>query len=192
SLRQGETQATLEAGAVARANGGAQGLGPITTSGSFGTNDRGEKTGIVSATRTLQTLFVRLLCVGELVGPAMAEAAAPPLAVVLVLDTSGSLAAAGAWDDLQAAAIIFLDYLSQSVDRMGLVSFQIAAKNQLPLQHNFKGPMITKINALESVGDTNIQEGLRVARSELTANGRQGAAKVVVFFADGRATAMRG
>src|SRR5690606_16087824 len=63
---------------------------------------------------------------------------------------------------------------------------------QLPLQHNFKAPMTTKINGLTSKGDTNIQEGLRVARSELTANGREVSAKVVVFFTDGRATAMRG
>ncbi len=192
SLRMGEQQATLEAEAVARANGVAQGIGPFSTSVTFGVNDRGENTVTVSATRRLPTVFVRLLGVDEMIVSAMAEAAAPPLDVVMILDTSGSLEQADAWDDLKDAAIVFLEYLSQSVDKMGLVTFQIAAKNQLSLQHNFKGPMTNRINALASVGDTNIQEGLRVARDELTANGRPAAAKVVVFFTDGRATAMRG
>lgn len=193
TLRQGEPQAKLEAEAVARANGIAEGLGPITTSVTFGVNDRGENTVVVSATRSLPTVFVRLLGIDEMIVSAMAEAAAPPLDVVLILDTSGSLAAANAWDDLQAAAIVFTQYLSSTVDKMGLVSFQLAAKNHLPLHHGFKTPMANSINNLVSIGDTNIGEGLRLARLELTsANARPSAAKVAVFFTDGRATAMRG
>ncbi len=192
SLRQGQQASRLEAEAVARANRIGPEFGQISTDLAFGTNDRGESTVIFSATQSVPTVFVRLLGIDHMQVSAAAEAAAPPLDVILVLDTSGSLGQNNAWVPLQGAAKSFVTNLSESIDRMSLIQFQLAARKHFALQHNFRSITNTKVDGMISIGDTNIQEGLRLAREEMAANGRPSAAKVVVFFTDGRPTAMRG
>lgn len=193
TLRSGEAAAREEAEAVARANGIANGIGDIETELTFGMNDRGENTVVFSANRTLPTTFMRVVNRYEMEVSATAEAAVPPLDVVLILDTSGSLAQMGAWGALQNAAISFVQNFSDQLDQMGLVSFQIGATNLHTLSPNFRIPITYQINGAASAGDTNIGEGFRLAREQITGfQARPSAAKVVVFFTDGRATAVRG
>jgi len=192
SLRQGQEASRLEAEAVALANRIGPQFGSITTALEFGTNERGENTVTFSATQSVPTVFVRLLGIKEMNVGASAQAAAPALDVVLVLDTSGSLGQNDAWVPLQDAAKLFVTNLSESIDRMSLIQFQLAARKHFPLQHNFRSTTNQKIDGMVSIGDTNIQEGLRLAREEIATNARPAAAKVVVFFTDGRPTAMRG
>src|SRR5690606_16800944 len=97
TLRQGEAAAREEAEAVARANRVARGIGDIATSLQFSANDRGENTVLFNATRTVPTTFMRVVGIDEMAVRASGLAAVPPLDVVLVLDTSGSLGDAGAW-----------------------------------------------------------------------------------------------
>jgi hypothetical protein len=131
--------------------------------------------------------------IGSMEVAASAVAAVPPVDVVLVLDTSGSLSAAGAFDELQQAAHDFVDNFNDQLDQMGLVTFQIAAHDRFVLQHNFKISIHSQINTAASAGDTNTGEGMRKARLQLLgASARPNAAKVVVFFTDGRSTAYRG
>ncbi len=192
TLRQGQAAAEAEAEAVAYANRISPDLGEIETNIVFGMNGRGENTVEFTATQRLHTVFLHFLGLPDMVVSAVAEAAVPPLDVVLVLDTSGSLGQEDAWDDLQDAATIFLEYFSDQVDKMALVTFQIVASNRIDLRHGFKVPVRDTIRNLTSVGDTNIQEGLRLAREQIASGAtRPRAAKVVVFFTDGRATAVR-
>jgi Mg-chelatase subunit ChlD len=193
ALREDEDAARAEAERVARANGVATGIGDVTTSLAFGTNERGEATVTFTATRTVSTAFATIVGLPNLRVSATAVAAVPPVDVVLVLDTSGSLATAGAFDELQQAAISFVSNFDDELDQMGLVSFQLAAHDRFILSHNFKIPVTGNINGMASAGDTNIGEGLRKAREQLLSGAaRPNAAKVIVFFTDGRATAFRG
>jgi Flp pilus assembly protein TadG len=193
TLRGGEDAARTEAEAVARANRVADGVGNTETSVAFGTNERGENMVTFSASRTIPTTFMGVLGLEHMSISSSAVAAVPPVDIVLVLDTSGSLAAAGAWNSLQQAVQDFVNQFDDDLDQMGLVSFQLTAHQRFMLAHDFTVPIIDDVQTMSSAGDTNIAEGLRMAHLQLQgASARPNAAKVVVFFTDGRATALRG
>ena len=190
SLRLGQSVARQQALAMARANG-------VTNTGaisiSFGTNPRGESTVSMSASETLPTTLMRLLGIKNMDIGSNATAAIPPVDLILVLDQSGSLGQMGAWRDLQSAAKQFVSNFDESMDQVGLVSFQIRAADQFDLDHYFKSPIDGAIDRMTSNGDTDTGEGLRLAYDQLQlSNVREHSAKVVVFFTDGRPTAFRG
>jgi Flp pilus assembly protein TadG len=190
SLRLGQSVARQQALAMARANGVTD-LGAIDIS--FGTNGNGESTVSMSASETLPTTLMRLLGIKTMDIGSNATAAIPPVDLVLVLDQSGSLGDAGAWRPLQSAAREFVGNFSDRMDQVGLVSFQIVAANRFMLAHDFTAPIDATINSMNSNGDTNTGEGLRLAYDQLQqSNVRKHSAKVVVFFTDGRPTAFRG
>jgi Mg-chelatase subunit ChlD len=193
ALRLGVGVAEDEAEAVATANGITDGVGSINTDLTFGTNANGESTVLFAANRTVPTTFMRIVGLRQMNVSASGLAAVPPLDVVLILDTSGSLATAGAFDELQDAARTFLDLFDDDIDQLGLVTFQLSAHDQFILGHDFTDDINDEIDIMLSAGDTNIQEGLRLARLQINGgSARPNAAKVIVFFTDGRATAFRG
>jgi hypothetical protein len=103
------------------------------------------------------------------------------------------MAQQNAWDDLQDAAKNFVGEFSESVDQLGLVSFQLRGTNRFTLARPFKTTIKSKINAMQSFGDTNTGEGLKLAYNQLTGGSvRPESIRVVVFFTDGRPTAFRG
>jgi hypothetical protein len=60
----------------------------------------------------------------------------------------------------------------------------------MPVQKNFKALGKSLVDGLDAISDTNIEEGLRVAKQQLDAAApRTEALKMVVLFTDGRATA---
>jgi len=192
TLRLGQATARHEGFAVARANGVADALPDVSASIRFGVNERGENTVTMAAARTIPTTFMRILGHQQIQLAASATAAVPPIDLVLVLDQSGSLGFAGVWDDLQDAARSFVGYFDDAIDQMGLVSFQLAASDRHVIAHGFTTPITQAINATQSVGDTNMGEALRLARLQMQgSNVRPSSGKVVVFFTDGRATALR-
>jgi Flp pilus assembly protein TadG len=192
TIRQGEDVARAHAIALARANGVGDGDGS-TLSIEFGTDDEGAGTVTVHAERSVETFFVRVFGTTEVTVSSEAVATVPPLDIVLVLDNSGSLATANAWDDLQAAADNFLDFFHEEIDQMGLVSFQIVGGERFWMNQPFHSAVEDAIFDMNSAGDTNPGEGLRMALDQLEGGThREGAIRVVVFFTDGRPTAFRG
>lgn len=192
TLRMGQATARDEGLAVARANGVADALPDVSASIRFGINERGENTVTMAAARTMPTTFMRILGHQQIDVAASATAAVPPIDLVLVLDQSGSLLFNQVWDDLQDAARGFVGYFDDTLDQMGLVSFQLAAADRHVIGHGFTAPITQAINAMQSVGDTNMGEGLRLAHLQMQrSNVRPASGKVVVFFTDGRATAVR-
>jgi len=186
SLRQGQATAEQRARSLAAANGVAQ------VDVDFGVNEEGENTVTVRASRTVETLFMRVLGTDEIEVGSVASASVPPLDLSLVLDQSGSLASAGAWDDLQFAASDFVDFFDDNLDQMGLVSFQVRSADRFPLGRPFRSGIESAIFAMGSAGDTNAGEGLRLGLEQLTGPAaRDRSIKVLVFFTDGRPTAFR-
>jgi Flp pilus assembly protein TadG len=134
--------------------------------------------------------FSRLFGTEEIPVTALAEATRYPLDMSLVLDLSASLDRNDAFDDMQVAARGFLEYFDDNVDRFGLVTYSTWAEEQMALQKNFKAPGQTIIDGLVAISDTNIEEGLRLGKSQLDAAfPRTEALQMVVLFTDGRSTA---
>ncbi|MFV1986011.1 MAG: VWA domain-containing protein [Gemmatimonadota bacterium] len=192
ALRLGQPAAVSEATAVARANGVAPGVGDIATSIQFGVNSRGENTITMQAGRTIPTTFMKVLGRQDMTLGVSATAAVTPLDLVLVLDQSGSLRRTNSWGNLQNAARNFVGYFDDSIDQLGLVSFQLTGVDRFQIGPNFKRAITSEISAMPSAGDTNMGEGLRLALQQMQrGNIRQTSGKVVVFFTDGRPTATR-
>jgi len=191
SLRLGEDVARERATNVALVNGA--GISGSDISISFGTNAEGEQTVQVTAQQTMPTTLMRVLDIDHMNIRSAAVAAVPPVDLVLVLDQSGSLSTANAFDDLQDAAKLFIDYFDDTIDQMGLVSFQLRATERFSMAGNFNTPLKNEINQLTSFSYTNVGDGLSLAYDQITGPSvRQRSAKVVVFFTDGRPTAFRG
>ncbi|MEE8573346.1 MAG: pilus assembly protein TadG-related protein, partial [Gemmatimonadota bacterium] len=104
ALRSGRLTARNQALAVVRANGVEVGKGATSVHVHFGVNADGENTVTVTARRPMPTTLMRLLGREVVDIASTATAAVPRVDLVLVLDQSGSLRTAEAWDDLQRAA----------------------------------------------------------------------------------------
>ncbi len=192
SIRLGQAKAEQAGRAVAALNGIVDGVDGISLFLSFDVNLYGETTVTARAGQSMTTTFSKVLGQDELDLSTEAVAAVPPVDMVFVLDQSGSLGKQGVWDDLQSAANEFVTKFDDSLDQLGLVNYQIRAEDAFDIDGLFTTSITNAIDAMNSAGDTNTGEGLRLAwkqmRSEVV---RERSAKVVVFFTDGRPTAFR-
>lgn len=193
ALRSGEASARNQALAVARANGVSADDEATVVLVDFGVNSEGDNTVTLSATRPMRTSLMRLFGRQYVEVAAVATAVVPPVDLVFVVDQSGSLGSKGAWDDLQNAARSFVDFFSDELDQMALVSFGTRGGTRYPLQTPFRTAIKNQVDQMRSVGWTNTAEGLELAHDQIVGEtARQRAVKVVVFFTDGRPTAFRG
>lgn len=138
------------------------------------------------------TFFARAFGVRELTVKAPAISSRQDTNVMLVLDRSGSLAAANAWDDVQNAATTFLDFFDNNGDRLGLVSFGSGANVDVSLRSGFKDGSYAsnQIALMNSDGGTNSAMGLWLAYAELLRINDPNSLNVIVFFTDGQPTAI--
>ncbi|MDX2083882.1 MAG: vWA domain-containing protein [Candidatus Melainabacteria bacterium] len=123
---------------------------------------------------------------------------------MLVIDNSSSMAFQGTWGgrkhpmyDVQLAAMAYVNYIkdhaSESVDRIGVVSFAYDAQLLQGLRSSHDDPhfgqtlsKIDEITVYNAKGwNTNYEAPLKVALNELQAHGRKNAEKVVIFMTDG-------
>jgi Flp pilus assembly protein TadG len=136
------------------------------------------------------TYFSKLIGREEIPVTALAEATRYPLDMSLVLDLSYSLERNNAFDDMQDAASGFLEYFDDNIDRFGLVTYSTWGEERMPLQKLFKNTGQSIIDSLSAISDTNIEEGIRLAKAQLdVASPRTEALKIMVLFTDGRPTA---
>ncbi len=112
--------------------------------------------------------------------------------VMMVLDQSGSMQTAGACGALRSSATAFVDRFSNGRDRLGMVTFNGATRLAYPLNLNFKdSPSIyTTINAITCSGWTNTSQALWEGYQQLVTLNEPGALNVILFFTDGRPTAL--
>lgn len=108
-----------------------------------------------------------------------------------MLDLSASLKRNNAFDDMQAAARGFLQNFDDNIDQCGIVTYSTWGEERMPLRKNFTSTGVSIIDGLFAISDTNIQEGLRVAKAQFdAATPRETAIKVLELFTDGRPTAL--
>jgi Flp pilus assembly protein TadG len=144
----------------------------------------------VQGTTASPAMFSRVVGQDDIPISVLAEATRYPLDMSLSLDLSASLDRNGSFDDMQVAAKNFLDHFDDNIDQFGIVTYSTWAAQRMPVQKNFKSAGKAIIDGLTFISDTNIEEGLRLSKSQLdVAFPRQEALKIVVLFTDGRATA---
>lgn len=132
----------------------------------------------------------------------VAGSSAAPAArdTILVIDTSNSMDDLGnnrPMKDIKSAANKYIDIIAalnnESVDRIGLVSFDQTGKKQIGLTSSSQSPGFTAVKnkvsglSLFSGGgwNTNYEPGLKLALDELQARGRKNASKMIIFMTDG-------
>ena len=193
-VRDGQNKALQHALSVAQANGLGSGvLNPPEIDVQFGTTADGETTVLVTAMTNERTILANILGQSTMDVVARAQAATPPVDLVLVIDHSGSLSSAGAWGDLQTAAKNFVGKFDDSIDRVGMVGFSTRATQRHMMADYFTNTVQSEIDNMISAGWTNTGEALRLAHEQFAVTTpRSKSAKVVVFFTDGRPTAFRG
>ncbi len=144
----------------------------------------------INARTESPAMFTRLVGKESFDVAAGAEAMRYPLDTSFVLDLSYSLVRNNAFDDMQDASVAFLQHFDDAIDQFGLVTYSTWAEQRMPLRKGFKAPMSADIYARTAISDTNIEEGLRLAKLQLdTTVRRENAVRIVVLFTDGRPTA---
>jgi Flp pilus assembly protein TadG len=121
-----------------------------------------------------------------------AQARRRDINVMMVLDRSGSMQNAGACSALRSSATAFVDKFANGRDRVGMLSFNGASQLDYALSLTFKdSPSVyTKISAITCGGWTGTAQALWLAYQELVRINEPGALNMLLFFTDGRPTAL--
>lgn len=138
----------------------------------------------------LPFLFMRALGLDHTTLRASAKATRRDANIMIVMDRSGSLANSGACAPLKAAALNFVEKFAEGRDNLGLVTFATGSRVDVPLTMTFKTPVATTLNGLTCTGATNSSQALWQSYVELARLAQAGALNVIVFFTDGRPTAV--
>lgn len=108
------------------------------------------------------------------------------LDVILTLDISGSMQGEPL-EDAKEASNLFINNLSSTTDKVGVVVYSDYSKIKSSLTSNFAAAKASYANAVAG-GSTNIGLGLSTSASEFTAHARGGSVKkVLVMLSDGKA-----
>lgn len=149
----------------------------------------------VEGTATLPVTFLGFTGIPTLTIRASGQSIRRDLDIILVLDTSGSLASpSGTFATLKTAAVNFVTKFNAGAngDRVGLVSFAAGGVVDVPIvkdgSRGFnKTQVINAINALNVSGSTASAEGMRLALNEI--NGvptvNRSSLRMIVLFSDG-------
>jgi hypothetical protein len=199
SLSNGLTIAEQEASAAARATAffhanfpnnlldtGAKSISVEVAETSFRT-----RTVTVTGSVAAPVYFMRVLGFGTTTVRALGKASRRDVNVMLVLDRSGSLDDAGACDDVENAAVSFVNLFANQRDRLGLITYGGSYKVDFAPSQTFKTGSPSLLTKLASIhpngcnGWTGSAQGLWKGYEEIVAINEPGALNVILFFTDG-------
>jgi Flp pilus assembly protein TadG len=164
------------------------------------TSSTAGKTITVNATAYVPMLFMRVLGIAHSTVSAEAVSNVRYIAMMIVVDRSGSVVLEGAGPTIQSALTTFVansstSYLVNGVDTVGMVSFGgqwnldfSPSTNFQSGQANTIGTAITNI-PFDSNSSTNTAEGLYQAWYQLYQMNLPGSLNVIVLLTDGRPSA---
>jgi Flp pilus assembly protein TadG len=138
----------------------------------------------------LPYLFLRALGLSHATLQASAKSTRRDVNIMIVMDRSGSLANSGSCTPLKTAAVNFVQKFAEGRDNLGLVTFATSSRVDAPLATTFKTAVTNTLNGLVCTGATNSAQALWQSYVELAGLAQAGALNVIVFFTDGRPTAV--
>ncbi|MEZ5355994.1 MAG: vWA domain-containing protein [Bryobacteraceae bacterium] len=145
----------------------------------------------VSGSVTVPLFFMRTLGLSTSAVNASGQAARRDVNVMLVMDRSGSLETAGACDDLETAAMSFVNSFANGRDRLGLVTYGGSYRVDYAPTMNFKNSptLASQIDLLYPggcAGWTGSAQAIWKAYEEIVTINEPGALNVILFFTDGK------
>jgi len=143
-----------------------------------------------TASVTLPMIFMGAIGKKSVTLSASAKATRRDVNVMVVMDRSGSLQQSGACAPLKAAAVSFVDKFAQGRDNVGLITFATSSRVDVAMSTNFKTAVEGTLNEVDCTGATNSSQALWQAYQQLASLAQTGALNVIVFFTDGRPTAV--
>ena len=160
------------------------------------------KTITVNATATVPMLFMRVLGISNSKVAAEAVSNVRYIAMMIVVDRSGSVYNEGAGPTIQSALNTFVaspttSYLVDGVDTVGMISFGATWNLDFSPTTHFQtaspgiGTAITDLD-FASTNSTNTGEGLYQAWTQLHQMNLPGSLNVIVLLTDGRPSAFTG
>jgi Ca-activated chloride channel family protein len=111
-----------------------------------------------------------------------------PTNVVLVVDTSGSMADQSKLPRVKTALVSFIGQISGKKDRVGLISFSSGINNNSGIQTltaDYKDSLTSTINSLDAGGNTAILDAVLEANNQIQALGDTQAINAIVVMTDG-------
>ena len=118
------------------------------------------------------------------------KAARRDVNIMIVMDRSGSLAISGSCTPLKAAAVNFVDKFADGRDNLGLITFATSSRVDFAPATVFKASVESILNNVTCTGGTNSAQALWQGYQQLVALNQSGALNAIVFFTDGRPTAV--
>ena len=143
-----------------------------------------------TASVDLPFIFLHALGLNYATLHASAKATRRDVNIMIVMDRSGSLANSGSCAPLKAAAVNFVEKFAEGRDNLGLVTFATSSRVDVHLTTSFKTPVESTLNSLVCTGATSSAQALWQSYQELASLAQTGALNVVLFFTDGRPTAV--
>lgn len=145
----------------------------------------------VEASAAAPVYFMQMLGSNRTIVNAVGEASRRDVNVMLVVDRSGSLETAGACDDLEDAAKVFVNQFANGRDRVGILTFGGNYRvDYTPTKYFKQSPSaadeLDKLNPGGCTGSTGSAQALWMGYKELEKVAEPGALSILVFFTDGQ------
>ena len=117
-----------------------------------------------------------------------------PTNVILVVDTSGSMADASKLPRAQTALVSFISNIKGKNDRLGLIEFSDRIKYNSglkPVTTEYKDGLSTYVMRMTASGNTAVYDGVLAAYEQLQSQGDPTAINAIVVMTDGKENASK-
>ena len=151
----------------------------------------------ITTTASVQVpmVFMRMLKFDNLTISVSAKSTRRDINIMVVMDRSGSLSTSyngqpAACSPLKAAAVNFVDQFAETRDNVGLITFATSSNIDFAPAATFKTTVEGYINNINCTGATSSAQALWQAYDQLVKLNQTGALNAILFFTDGRPTAV--
>jgi Mg-chelatase subunit ChlD len=198
ALSRGSDDAAQHASAEATANSFFQANFPngylsstnLQVSSVASTDDTYLRSVTTTARVDVPLVFMRVFGVTTITLHANATATRRDVNIMIIMDRSGSLANSGSCTPLKSAAVNFVEKFAEGRDNLGLVTFATSSRVDSPLSTTFKTQVESTLNSVVCTGATSSAQALWQGYQQLVGLAQTGALNAIVFFTDGRPTAV--